>query len=109
LLELGPRYVLVKGGHAGGVESADVLVWRSAGGSTQMRRLAQGRIQTQNTHGTGCTLSSAIAAFRARGEEVPDAVTAAKRYISGAIQAGAGYRLGRGHGPVHHFFEVWNA
>lgn len=108
MLELGPRYVLVKGGHAGGVESADVLVWRSAGGSPQMRRLAQERVQTQNTHGTGCTLSSAIAAYRARGLEVPEAVAAAKRYISGAIQAGAGYRLGRGHGPVHHFFEVWN-
>jgi len=107
LLELGPRYVLVKGGHAGGEESSDLLVGRGEGGELETHWFSQERIMTENTHGTGCTLSSAIAAYRAHGVEVADAVARAKRYTSGAIRAGAEYTLGEGHGPVHHFFEVW--
>jgi len=107
LLELGPRHVLVKGGHAGGARSPDLLAGRTPGGELESRWFDQERIATENTHGTGCTLSSAIAAYRAHGVEVSDAVARAKRYISGAIRAGSQYRLGEGHGPVHHFFEVW--
>jgi hydroxymethylpyrimidine/phosphomethylpyrimidine kinase len=107
LLELGPRSVLVKGGHTRGGESNDVLVWRAGEAGVETRWFRQKRIETANTHGTGCTLSSAIAAYRAQGADLPDSVEAAKRYISGAIRAGAAYSLGKGHGPVHHFFEVW--
>jgi len=107
LLELGPRAVLIKGGHATTSESDDCLAMRGSGGRIETRWFSGQRISTPNTHGTGCTLSSAIAAYRAHGLEIPDAVGAAKTYISGAISAGAAYRLGSGHGPVHHFFEVW--
>ncbi len=60
---------------------------------------------TRNNHGTGCTLSSAIAAYLARGEDMETAVRLGKDYIAGAIQAGAAYEIGRGNGPVHHFFR----
>jgi hydroxymethylpyrimidine/phosphomethylpyrimidine kinase len=65
------------------------------------------RIASRNTHGTGCTLSSAIAAHLARGEDLEAAVRQAKIYITAALRAGAAYRLGNGHGPVHHFFRYW--
>jgi hydroxymethylpyrimidine/phosphomethylpyrimidine kinase len=65
------------------------------------------RVDTRNNHGTGCTLSSAIAAFLARGEDIETAARKAKDYITRAIEAGANYRLGNGHGPVHHFFDYW--
>ena len=69
--------------------------------------LTAARVSSRNTHGTGCTLSSAIAAGLARGEALEDAVRQAKEYISRAIRAGADYTVGRGHGPVHHFFNYW--
>lgn len=94
--------VLVKGGHLDGVQSVDVLV--HAG---QVMRYAAPRISTRNTHGTGCTLSSAIAAHLARGLSVPAAVDAAKRYVARAIGAAAHLTVGSGHGPVHHFFALW--
>ena len=62
---------------------------------------------TRNNHGTGCTLSSAIAAYLARGEDMETAVRLGKDYIAGAIQAGAAYEIGRGNGPVHHFFRFF--
>ena len=62
---------------------------------------------TRNNHGTGCTLSSAIAAYLARGEDMETAVRLGKDYITGAIQAGAAYEIGRGNGPVHHFFRFF--
>jgi hydroxymethylpyrimidine/phosphomethylpyrimidine kinase len=65
------------------------------------------RIETPNTHGTGCTLSSAIAAGLAKGLDIITAVTEAKAYISAAIRAGADYNLGKGHGPVHHYHAFW--
>ncbi|MDY0150052.1 MAG: bifunctional hydroxymethylpyrimidine kinase/phosphomethylpyrimidine kinase [Kiritimatiellia bacterium] len=104
LVQWGPRYVLVKGGHADGHNSEDVLV-ASAGGEGTWFGAA--RVATQNTHGTGCTLSSAIAAQLAQGLSVPDAVDKARDYIQQAIRAGAAYRLGQGHGPVHHFWPFW--
>ena len=62
---------------------------------------------TPNTHGTGCTLSSAVAAFLAHGLPLDEAVVCAKEYINAAIIAGAEYEIGKGHGPVHHFFNFW--
>ncbi len=104
LLELGPKAVLVKGGHASGAESVDLLV--TPEGAT---RLAAPRIATRNTHGTGCTLSSAIAAGLAKGEDLPQAVAAAKAYLTAALAAADTIEIGRGHGPVHHFHALWPA
>jgi hydroxymethylpyrimidine/phosphomethylpyrimidine kinase len=103
ILALGPRAVLVKGGHAGGAESADILV--DAAG---VQRFAAPRVVTRNTHGTGCTLSSAIAAGLARGLELRAAVEAAKVYIAAAIGASDTLAIGSGHGPVHHFHGWWS-
>jgi len=104
LLQWGSRHVLVKGGHLEADGSEDVLV---SAGSPGAERFGDERIQTRNTHGTGCTLSSAIAAHLAKGEGVTEAVGHAKEYIRRAIRAGAGYRIGHGHGPVHHFWPFW--
>ena len=104
LAGLGGRNVLVKGGHLEGEDSDDYLY---LGKSQSIVRLPGLRVLTKNNHGTGCTLSSAIAAFLARGETVEGAVRQAKEYITGAICAGASYRIGHGHGPVHHFWRVW--
>lgn len=103
LLALGARAVLVKGGHGTGPESVDHLAL--AGG--QERRLAAPRVATGNTHGTGCTLSAAIAAFLARGLPMPEAVRSAKDYLTAAIGAADRLAVGGGHGPVHHFHEWW--
>ena len=72
-----------------------------------MTEFPQNRVDTQNSHGTGCTLSSAIAAGLARGLALPAAVEQAKTYITRALDAGSDYETGRGHGPVHHFFNFW--
>jgi hydroxymethylpyrimidine/phosphomethylpyrimidine kinase len=98
LLACGARSVLIKGGHGAGDDSIDLLV--DAHGVT---RLAGRRIATQNTHGTGCTLSSAIAAGLAQGFELKDAVQQAKTYVTAAIAAADTLHVGRGHGPLHHF------
>ena len=103
ILALGPRAVLVKGGHADGPESVDILVDTSG-----VRRFAAPRVETRNTHGTGCTLSSAIAAGLAKGLTLCDAVAAAKAFISAAIGASHRIQIGRGHGPVHHFHALWS-
>jgi hydroxymethylpyrimidine/phosphomethylpyrimidine kinase len=65
------------------------------------------RIDTVNSHGTGCTVSSAIAAFLAKGLDLQEAVGRAKKYVSQALLAGAGVKVGHGHGPVHHFHAWW--
>ena len=101
LLALGCRSVLMKGGHLEGKEMADILFTHDEA----PLRLAVPTIQTQNTHGTGCTLSSAIAAYMALGKELPDAVRAAKDYITAALRAGADVKTGHGHGPLDHFFD----
>lgn len=101
---LGAANVLVKGGHASGADSVDVLV--SQGG--QRQRFVAPRIETLNTHGTGCTLSSAIASGLAHGIALDEAVSLAKRYISAAITASDAVRVGHGHGPVHHFHHWWD-
>ena len=102
LLALGAGAVLIKGGHAEGPESADLLVERGA-----CTRLTAPRVGTHNTHGTGCTLASAIAAGLAKGLPLADAVRAAKAYISAAIAEADRLQVGSGPGPVHHFHEWW--
>ena len=104
LLALGPRAVLIKGGHDAGPESVDLLLE-----PTRETRLAANRIETRNTHGTGCTLSAAIAAGLAKGLDLLEAVRAAKDYVTAAIAAADELAVGRGdgHGPVHHFHAWW--
>lgn len=102
LLARGARAVLIKGGHGDGPESADLLVAPSG-----VRRFAAPRIETRNTHGTGCTLSSAVAAGLARGLDLVAAVGAAKTYVAAALAAADRLTIGAGHGPVHHFHEWW--
>jgi hydroxymethylpyrimidine/phosphomethylpyrimidine kinase len=102
LLALGARAVLIKGGHGTGAESVDLLVE-----ATSFTRLASARIATKSTHGTGCTLSSAIAAGLAKGLDLASAVQQAKTYVSAAIAASPRLPIGSGHGPVHHFHAWW--
>ncbi|MGY3606187.1 MULTISPECIES: bifunctional hydroxymethylpyrimidine kinase/phosphomethylpyrimidine kinase [unclassified Bradyrhizobium] len=102
LLALGCRAVLIKGGHGQGSESIDYLV-----DVDSAIVLAAPRISTANTHGTGCSLSSAIAAELAKGEDVTSAVRNAKRWISAAIEAADRFTVGHGHGPVHHFHRFY--
>jgi len=102
LLELGPGAVLVKGGHGAGAQAVDILM--QARGET---RLTSPRLETRNTHGTGCTLSSAIAAGLARDMPLEEACARAKAYLGGALAAARDLKVGQGSGPVHHFFDVW--
>ncbi|TGE01896.1 bifunctional hydroxymethylpyrimidine kinase/phosphomethylpyrimidine kinase [Methylobacterium nonmethylotrophicum] len=103
LLALGPRAVLMKGGHGEGPESVDLLV----GPGDAVLRLTGPRIATRNTHGTGCTLSAAVAAGLARGLPLPEAAQDAKTYLSAALAASGQIRIGHGSGPVHHFHAWW--
>jgi hydroxymethylpyrimidine/phosphomethylpyrimidine kinase len=98
LLALGCGAVLIKGGHGQGAESIDYLV-RKGG----VIALSAPRIATKNTHGTGCSLSSAIAAGLAKGHDLETAIRNAKTWISAAIAAADRLNIGRGHGPIHHF------
>ena len=104
LMRFGCRNVLVKGGHLEGEASDDCVL---LGAKKRLVRMPGARIETRNNHGTGCTLSSAMAAFLARDFELEEAVRRAKAYVAAAIQAGAAYRIGHGHGPVHHFWAFW--
>ena len=98
LQALGAQGVLLKGGHLKGDEVVDLLLQRDL----EPLRLGSPRIASENVHGTGCTLSSAIAAQLALGHGLEDAVRLARAYILGAITAGADVRTGRGHGPLNH-------
>jgi hydroxymethylpyrimidine/phosphomethylpyrimidine kinase len=102
LLALGCRAVLIKGGHGEGAESIDYLV--SAEGTIA---LAAPRVATKNTHGTGCSLSSAVAAGLAKGETLEQAVRNAKAWISAAIASADRFSVGHGHGPIHHFHTFY--
>ncbi|MBL8572011.1 MAG: bifunctional hydroxymethylpyrimidine kinase/phosphomethylpyrimidine kinase [Phreatobacter sp.] len=102
LIARGAKAVLMKGGHGQGERSTDLLV---APGSVV--RLDAPRIDTRNTHGTGCTLSSAIAAGLAKGFPLGQAVSEAKDYVSAAIAASGRLSIGKGHGPTHHFHAWW--
>lgn len=102
LHQLGPRIVMLKGGHLDGPESIDVI----DDGTTQVE-LRAARIPTKNTHGTGCTLSAAIAALLPQHADPIDAIRAAKTYLTAAIAASDQLCVGSGHGPVHHFHNLW--
>jgi hydroxymethylpyrimidine/phosphomethylpyrimidine kinase len=102
LLALGAGAVLIKGGHGGGPESVDLLV-----DAEDCTRFAARRIATKHTHGTGCTLSSAVAAGLAKGLVLRDAVERAKVYVTDAIAAADRLTIGQGNGPVHHFHKWW--
>jgi hydroxymethylpyrimidine/phosphomethylpyrimidine kinase len=103
ILQFGAKSVLVKGGHFDSAQATDLLVDKDG-----IRRFAARRIDSKNTHGTGCTLSSAIAAGLALGMPLVDAVALAKKYVSEAIAASSDLSIGTGRGPVHHFHEFWN-
>ena len=102
LLALGPAAVLMKGGHADGAVCHDYLIT-----SNTIAIFEAPRIATDNTHGTGCSLSSAIAAGLAKSLPLDAAVGAAHRWLHGAIKAADDLDIGQGHGPVHHFYEIW--
>ena len=102
LHRLGAKAVLVTGGDGAG-ETADDLFFDGAAAHV----LSAPRVATPNTHGTGCTLSAAIAAFLARGYALQEAIAAAKTYVTGALQGADELKVGGGRGPLHHFFELW--
>jgi len=102
LLRIGAKAVLIKGGHAQGPEAVDLLVTPEAAA-----RLSTEKIDTANTHGTGCTLSSAIAAGLAKGYRLSEAVADAKAYVTQAIAAADELEIGQGRGPTHHFHAWW--
>jgi hydroxymethylpyrimidine/phosphomethylpyrimidine kinase len=100
LVALGPAAVVVKGGHVGGDTVIDLLY-----DGHEFRDFTASRVDTRNTHGTGCTFASAITAALAKGENVRVATAMAKAYVTKALQMS--YPIGHGHGPVHHFFRYW--
>ena len=98
----GAKNVLLKAGHCDGETVADHLYE-----GEQCTVFRYDRIETNNTHGTGCTLSSAIAAFLAQGYSLREAVERAEAYVHEAIRRGSDYAIGHGHGPLHHFYRFW--
>lgn len=104
LMNYGVKAILLKGGHEEGNEKRDILYIKTEK-EIKTSYLSSPTIKTKNIHGTGCTLSSAIAAFIARGECLEEAVTKAKQYITDAIRYGADIEIGNGYGPVNHGFN----
>jgi len=102
LLGLGPQAVVIKGGHAQGKTSIDLLVDQRGAVALPLARLA-----SRNTHGTGCAFAAAIAAGLAKGLELTPAVRAAKDYVHAAIAAADTLEVGSGSGPIHHFHALW--
>jgi hydroxymethylpyrimidine/phosphomethylpyrimidine kinase len=102
LLTLGAKSVFLKGGHSESISARDVLVT-----SQGLSVFQSPRLDTKNTHGTGCTLAAALACFMAQGFSLPDSAQKAKAYITKAIEAGRDLHIGHGAGPVQHFFEWW--
>lgn len=107
LLNMGAGHVLIKGGHMEGDEANDYLFSHDNDG-LEVETFHGRQINTANKHGTGCTYASAITACLAKGYNLQKAVAMAKDYINHAIEAGAAYELGKGHGPVHHFYKIWS-
>lgn len=101
LLKFGCGAVLLKGGHLEGGKMCDVL---QIAGEDEPHLFVSDKIESKNTHGTGCTLSSAIATFLALGYDMPQAVERAKAYVTGGINAGKEVHIGEGHGPLNHFY-----
>ncbi len=104
LSNLGCNNVLLKGGHLADNQIVDFLQTEK---DKPVIELEEKKIATKNSHGTGCTISSAIAAYMARGNDIVNSVKKAKAYITGALKSGAEYKTGKGHGPVHHFYRFW--
>jgi hydroxymethylpyrimidine/phosphomethylpyrimidine kinase len=98
----GERWVFLKGGHLPGSSTVDVLH-----DGDRLLELPGERIDTPNTHGTGCTLSAAMAALLPQTNDVPEAAARAKRYLEEAIRQSGALAVGKGHGPVHHFHALW--
>jgi hydroxymethylpyrimidine/phosphomethylpyrimidine kinase len=103
LIKLGAKAVLMKGGHAKGDECVDLLIVRDG----PITRFQSARINTKNTHGTGCTLSSAIAAHLAKGISLVESVHLSHNYLKQAIVSADQLQIGKGYGPVHHFHSLW--
>lgn len=101
ILAQGSKSVLLKGGHLDGGQMCDVL---QIAGEDAPRLFTAQRVESQNTHGTGCTLSSAIATLLALGHDLPQAVEQAKAYVTEGIRTGADVHIGQGHGPLNHFY-----
>ncbi|MCG8475096.1 MAG: bifunctional hydroxymethylpyrimidine kinase/phosphomethylpyrimidine kinase, partial [Cytophagales bacterium] len=104
LLQLGCRSLLLKGGHSEGNIVTDYFLEQ---GKTECISFSGQRISSNNTHGTGCTLSAAVASYLAQGLTLEMAVMKAKEYITKAISEGAEYVIGNGTGPVKHFYKTW--
>lgn len=105
--QLAERYsvsVLAKAGHLTGDQVTDVLYDNE---TAELYSFSSDRIDTRNSHGTGCTLSSSVAAFLANEQSLPEAVGNGLEYVHTALVAGAKYKIGEGHGPVHHFHNFW--
>lgn len=103
LLHHGSQYILLKGGHLNSIESNDLLL----GVNQEIHWYKSPRVDSKNTHGTGCTLSAAIAAYLAQNLEIPDACSKAKEYLFNALCAAKKFTIGHGNGPVHHFYNLW--
>jgi len=103
LCSLGPEAIVVKGGNLTTQRSDDCMVTKG----NRLKWLKQKRIPTQNTHGTGCTFSSAIASFLAQSYSIEEAIRLAKKYLTGALKAGSDISIGTGKGPVMHFYKTW--
>lgn len=102
LLALGCQAVLMKGGHLSESESPDWLFTREG-----EQRFTAPRVNTRNTHGTGCSLSAALAALRPRHDDWPTTVQAARHWLQGALEQADSLEVGHGQGPVHHFHQWW--
>lgn len=103
LINLGAQNVLLKGGHLVATHSNDLLLTAES----EFHWLKSSRLQSKNTHGTGCTLSAAIASGLALGFDLLDACNIAKNYVFEAIKAAQHDKVGKGHGPVNHFYHLW--
>ncbi|MFQ3172302.1 MAG: hydroxymethylpyrimidine/phosphomethylpyrimidine kinase [Oleispira sp.] len=105
MLTLGPKYVLLKGGHGNKNVCTDILVDQTLNTTV----FEAPRIATKNTHGTGCTYSSSITAYLAKGYSMEEAVEKSHAYLHRAIESADSLQVGNGHGPVHHFYNSWHA
>lgn len=105
ILNMGPEAVIVKGGHRKG-DCSDCLCIKTT--NVEVHWFSVPRIKTNNTHGTGCTFSAAIASYLAHGNTIVEAVHKAKKFLTLAIKEGAKYSIGKGCGPVHHFHPFWS-
>ena len=105
IIAKGCETVLIKGGHSEGADKTDYLFYKNEKGERDVMVYTCKTVNTKNTHGTGCTLSSAIASFLAEGLPMCEAVKAAKNYVTEALEGACDVHIGEGHGPVNHFYN----